>query len=75
MITNSLSKFVASRLARYKSAFIAFLLYLLGIFEAQGTGSFVVFMYTFVSITPLLSIISVSKNLFGLSSIVNLMFG
>ena len=75
MINNSLSKFDAIRLVRYKSVFIVFLLYLLEIFEAQGTGSFVVFLYTFVSIARSFSIISASKNLFGLISIANLMFG
>ena len=78
--SNSLLKCKEVLFLHWKYVLIMFLLYLYGTLESQGTGRFSIFLYNLVytrvsrKIMPSFSIISVSANLLGLLSAVNLIF-
>ena len=66
MIETSVSNLEAILSARFKSPFILFLLYLLGIREFQKAGNFSGFQNTFFVTEPLgLTLKVVSRNLVG----------
>ena len=67
----SLVKFHEIRFARYNSVLMEFRSYLLGMFDVHGISKFVFFLCTRVSFVPLICVISVSKNLCGLVSMVS----